>query len=79
MILPAVGPASSGPNSTQSFANEDGAKTISLVGFDGGVLHRESICSILVPVDSTPQTEAIHLVIEHLLMQLIQEELATSR
>ena len=61
------------------FANETGAKTISLVGFDGGILHRESVCSMLVPVDSTPQTEAIHLVIEHLLMQLIKEELATPR
>jgi hypothetical protein len=29
-----------------------------------------------VPADSTPQTEAIHLVIEHLLMSLIKEELA---
>ncbi len=55
-----------------------GAKTISLVGFDGGVMHRESSCSILVPVNSTPQTEAIHLVIEHLLMHLIKEQLATA-
>jgi D-sedoheptulose 7-phosphate isomerase len=58
------------------FANETGAKTIALVGFDGGVLHREAACSILVPIDSTPQTEAIHLVIEHLLMWLIKDELA---
>jgi D-sedoheptulose 7-phosphate isomerase len=58
------------------YANEIGARTISLVGFDGGVLHRESVCSILVPVDSTPQTEGIHLVVEHLLMQLIKEDLA---
>ena len=57
-------------------ANQISAKTIALVGFDGGILHREATCSILVPVDSTPQTEAIHLVIEHLLMSLIKEELA---
>ena len=61
------------------YANEVGARTIALVGFDGGVLHREAACSILVPVDSTPQTEAIHLVIEHLLMHLLKEDLlATS-
>lgn len=59
-------------------ANEIGAATVSLVGFDGGMLHRESTCSILVPVDSTPQTEAIHLVIEHLLMHLIKEDLGRS-
>jgi D-sedoheptulose 7-phosphate isomerase len=58
------------------FANETRAQTIALVGFDGGRLHREAACSILVPVDSTPQTEAIHLVIEHLLMALIKQDLA---
>ena len=58
------------------YANQLGAPTISLVGFDGGVLHRESACSILVPVESTPQTEAIHLVVEHLLMAELQRELA---
>ncbi len=58
------------------FANEVGARSIALVGFDGGILHREATCSILVPVDSTPQTEAIHLVIEHLLMHLIRHALA---
>lgn len=56
-------------------AREVGAKSISLVGFDGGPLLKESTCSILVPVESTPQTEAIHLVIEHLLMALIREDL----
>jgi len=60
------------------YANQVGAKTISLVGFDGGTLHRESTCSILVPVDSTPQTEAIHLVVEHLLMHVLKHELAPS-
>ena len=58
------------------YASEIGARTISLVGFDGGILHRESTCSILVPIDSTPQTEAIHLVIEHLLMHVLKDALA---
>jgi D-sedoheptulose 7-phosphate isomerase len=58
------------------FAQENGAATIALVGFDGGVLHQEAACSILVPVDSTPQTEGMHLVIEHLLMDLLRRRLA---
>jgi len=58
------------------YANQLGARTVSLVGFDGGALHRESTCSILVPVESTPQTEAIHLVVEHLLMDELKRELA---
>lgn len=57
-------------------AREAGARTVALVGFDGGMLHQECDCSILVPVNSTPQTEAIHLVIEHLLMHLLKEDLA---
>ena len=58
------------------YANHVGSRTIALVGFDGGILHRECTCSILVPIRSTPQTEAIHLVVEHLLMDLIKEDLA---
>jgi D-sedoheptulose 7-phosphate isomerase len=58
------------------YAHEVGATTIALVGFDGGKLHQESTCSILVPVESTPQTEGTHLVIEHLLMDLLQGLLA---
>jgi D-sedoheptulose 7-phosphate isomerase len=57
------------------FASETGASTISLVGFDGGAMGKESTVSILVPAASTPQVEAIHLVIEHLLMSLIQQAL----
>jgi D-sedoheptulose 7-phosphate isomerase len=60
------------------FANESGASTISLVGFDGGAMGRESTVSILVPVGSTPQVEAIHLVIEHLLMALLKRALGGS-
>ena len=60
------------------FANESGARTISLVGFDGGFMHRESTISILVPAASTPQVEAIHLVIEHLLMSLLKQALGGS-
>jgi len=58
-----------------NFANEAGASTISLVGFDGGALRRQSTVSILVPATSTPQVEAIHLVIEHLLMSLLKQAL----
>jgi D-sedoheptulose 7-phosphate isomerase len=60
------------------FAKETGAATVALVGFDGGMLHREADCSILVPAESTPQTEAIHLVIEHLIMHLLKDDLERS-
>lgn len=58
------------------FAKQVGASTLSLVGFSGGLLHRECTCSIRVPSDSTPQTEAIHVVIQHLLVSMIREALS---
>jgi D-sedoheptulose 7-phosphate isomerase len=58
------------------YANQAWARSIALVGFDGGLLHREATCSILVPAESTPQVEGMHLVVEHLMMHLIQKELA---
>ena len=61
------------------YAKSIGARTVALVGFDGGILHRECDCSVLVPAESTPQTEAIHVVIQHLLMQVIKDELAQGR
>ncbi len=46
-----------------------------MVGFDGGILHRESACSVFVRVQFIPQTEAIRLLIEHLPMRVIKEDL----
>ena len=43
------------------------------------MMHRESTVSILVPVASTPQVEAIHLVIEHLLMSELKRLLELAR
>jgi D-sedoheptulose 7-phosphate isomerase len=59
------------------FAKQLGAATVCLVGFAGGPLHRECTCSIRVPSESTPQTEAIHVVIQHLLVSMIRDALAS--
>jgi hypothetical protein len=45
-------------------------------GLEGTQGRRVSSCPLLVPVHSRPQTEAIHLVIEHLLIHLLKEDLA---
>ncbi|MEM0118130.1 MAG: SIS domain-containing protein [Conexivisphaerales archaeon] len=50
-----------------AFAKEHGGKTIALVGFDGGVLKGMVDSCILVPVNSTPQVEGLHLVLTHLI------------
>ena len=59
------------------FAKQLGASTVSLVGFSGGLLHRESTCSIRVPSESTPQIEAVHGVIQHLLVTMIRDSLTS--
>jgi D-sedoheptulose 7-phosphate isomerase len=61
------------------YANRMGARTISLVGFDGGLLKKESTCAIHVPVESTPQTEGMQAVIQHAILHLLREELADHR
>ena len=61
------------------FAKQVGAATLCLVGFSGGPLHRECACSIRVPSESTPQTEAIHVVIQHLMVSMIRDALAGAR
>lgn len=59
-----------------TWARGAGARVIALVGFDGGPLHRLADCSLLIPADSTPHSEGLHLVVHHLLMYLIKERLA---
>jgi D-sedoheptulose 7-phosphate isomerase len=55
------------------YARQCGAFTVSISGFDGGVLHEKSSCSLVVPKDSTPHVEAVHLVYEHLFCARIKE------
>ncbi|MEM3186316.1 MAG: SIS domain-containing protein [Conexivisphaerales archaeon] len=49
------------------YAKEHGGRTIALLGFDGGVLKDMVDSFILVPVNSTPQVEGLHLVLTHLI------------
>ncbi len=61
------------------YANQTGARTSRWWDSTAAFSTSESTCSILVPMESTPQTEAIHLVIEHLLMDVLQRRLGTGR
>jgi D-sedoheptulose 7-phosphate isomerase len=61
-----------------AYAKEHGGKTIALVGFDGGVLKDMVDSCILVPVDSTPQVEGLHLVLTHLICDELRRMLKAS-
>ena len=55
------------------FANENGATTIGLTGFDGGKLGKAVKVSLNVPVDDMQIAEDLHIVIVHLICKYIAE------
>ena len=52
---------------------EKNGKLLALVGFDGGVLHKIAEASVLVPANSTPQVEGLHLVLTHLICARLKQ------
>ena len=56
-------------------ANEIGLKTIGLTGSHGGDMN--SICDIMikVPSDDTPRIQEAHILIGHIICQIIEEEM----
>lgn len=55
------------------FANAKGVKTFALTGNNGGRLQEMASDSIIVPVDDIQKVEDIHLILNHLMMQIIKE------
>ncbi|MCD6459589.1 D-sedoheptulose 7-phosphate isomerase [bacterium] len=54
-------------------AKEIGCSTISLTGKDGGVMPCFSNIAIIVPSTDTPHIQEAHLVIEHIMCDLIEQ------
>lgn len=54
------------------YVNKNGGTTIGITGFDGGAF--KDLCDIclIVPVESTPIVESLHLLIEHLITFQLQ-------
>lgn len=59
-------------------ARERGARTLGLSGFDGGALKRLADLCIVVPVDSTPQVESLHLAVHHLICDRLRQRIAAA-
>jgi D-sedoheptulose 7-phosphate isomerase len=57
------------------YAQETGGKTIGLAGFDGGLMKEIADACIVMPVDSTPHVESLHLAIEHLICQCLKQRI----
>jgi D-sedoheptulose 7-phosphate isomerase len=58
------------------YVKENGGKTISLSGFDGGPMKEIADAGIVVPANSTPQVESFHLVLEHCIVFQLKEKIA---
>lgn len=61
-----------------NYVNENGGKTIGLSGFDGGPMKEIADACIVIPVDSTPYIESLHLAVEHLICDCLKGKIAGS-
>jgi D-sedoheptulose 7-phosphate isomerase len=68
-----AGPWSQNLLKAVKYAKDHGGKIIGLAGFDGGVLGTASDACIIVPANSTPQVEGMHLVLTHLMCEQLRE------
>ena len=55
------------------YANSKGVKTFALTGCNGGRLKEIASNSIVVPINDMQKVEDIHLIMNHLIMQIIKE------
>jgi len=53
------------------YANENGAQTMALAGFDGGELAKSAKTVIIVPTDDMQKIEDMHLIVSHAAMQVL--------
>ncbi len=57
------------------FAQSNKLKVISLTGNDGGKLKNQSDININIPIDSTQRIQEIHILIGHILCDIIEQSL----
>ncbi|MDA4111580.1 MAG: SIS domain-containing protein [Thaumarchaeota archaeon] len=58
------------------YAKDNGGKIVGLSGFDGGVLRTAADECIVVPANSTPHVEGMHLVITHLMCEQLRDRIS---
>lgn len=73
-----AGPWSQNLPKAAKFVKDNGGKVIGLAGFDGGILRKIADACIVVPIDSTPQVEAFHSVLAHLICARLRELIVES-
>ena len=61
------------------YANENGGKSLGLVGFDGGTMKQICTRALVVPAESTAHTEGLHVVIHHMITTLLRHKIGQSK
>lgn len=74
-----AGPWSQNLLKAVKYAKENGGKVVGLAGFDGGVLRTAADACIVVPAESTPHVEGMHLVLTHLMCEQLRERIRRKR
>ena len=74
-----AGPWSQNLLKAVKYAKDNGGKVVGLSGFDGGVLRTASDACIVVPANSTPQVEGMHLVLTHLMCEQLRERISPKK
>jgi D-sedoheptulose 7-phosphate isomerase len=73
-----AGPWSQNLLKAVKYAKENSGKVIGLAGFDGGMLKTAADSCIVVPANSTPHVEGMHLVVTHLMCEQLREKISDS-
>jgi D-sedoheptulose 7-phosphate isomerase len=76
-----VGISTSGdsPNVVEAIeiAKMKGARTIGLTGGNGGRLAKVADLALIVPSDSTPRIQEVHITVGHIVCELVEKELSS--
>lgn len=72
-----AGPWSQNLLKAVKYAKDNGGKVVGLSGFDGGVLRTASDACIVVPANSTPHVEGMHLVLTHLMCEQLRARISS--
>jgi D-sedoheptulose 7-phosphate isomerase len=67
-----AGPWSQNLLKAVKYVKDNGGKVVGLSGFDGGVLKTASDACVVVPANSTPHVEGMHLVLTHLMAEQLR-------
>jgi D-sedoheptulose 7-phosphate isomerase len=56
-------------------AKKRGIKTVALTGRDGGIMGQMADFSIIIPSNATPRIQESHLLVEHIICDIIEKEI----